>query len=472
MKRTVTLAAGLIAAVIAFASSPAMAQSKLVLKASDVHPTGYPTVTAVEDMGKKLSAATNGRLSVAMYPSMQLGGEKEAIEQAQVGAIAFARVSVGALGPVVDDLNVFNLPYVFRNTEHMRKVIDGQIGQDLLDQVTDSGKGLVGLCWMDAGARSFYDTKKPIKTLADLKGLKFRVMGNPMFVAMANSMGANGVPMGYDQVFSALQTGVVDGAENNPPSFVFDNHYQVAKFYTIDEHLIVPEMLVMSKKIFDSLSKDDQAHVKKFAREAQMEERKLWDVYQQKAMDKAKAAGIQIIQVSDAEKKKFQEAVKPVWDKYGPKYADMIKRIQDVEVTRNGTCAGLAPALLGFDPKSVARHAQRVQASGMTRSEPEESWRLLPQAMDCAYLVCVWLAGVALVLISAVIPWAVYTRYVLNSAASWPEPTAVLLTIVLTFFGAAACYRLGTHMNVTIAIDALAAARAPRRGFGRRNRRC
>jgi tripartite ATP-independent transporter DctP family solute receptor len=263
-----------------------------------------------------------------MFPSMQLGGEKEAIEQAQVGAIAFARVSVGALGPVVDQLNVFNLPYVFRNTEHMRKVIDGQIGQDLLDDVTNSGKGLVGLCWMDAGARNFYDTKKPIKTLADLKGLKFRVMGNPMFVDMANSMGANGVPMGYDQVFSSLQTGVIDGAENNPPSFVFDNHYQVAKYYTIDEHLIVPEMLVMSKKIFDSLSKDEQADVKKFAREAQFEERKLWDAYEQKAMDKAKAAGIQIIHVSDAEKKKFQEAVKPVWDKYGPKYAATIKRIE------------------------------------------------------------------------------------------------------------------------------------------------
>jgi tripartite ATP-independent transporter DctP family solute receptor len=318
----------LIAAALAFASGSALAQQKMVFKASDVHPEGYPTVAAVESMGKKLSAATNGRLSVQMYPSMQLGGEKEAIEQAQVGAIAFARVSVGALGPVVDQLNVFNLPYVFRNTEHMRKVIDGQIGQDLLDQVTNSGKGLVGLCWMDAGARSFYDTKKPIQTLADLKGLKFRVMGNPMFVAMANAMGANGVPMGYDQVFSALQTGVVDGAENNPPSFVFDNHYQVAKYYTIDEHLIVPEMLVMSKKIFDSLSKDDQAAVKKYAREAQLEERKLWDIYQQQAMDKAKAAGIQIIQVSDAEKKKFQEAVKPVWDKYGPKYADMIKRIE------------------------------------------------------------------------------------------------------------------------------------------------
>jgi len=319
------------AALAAAAAGSAHAQQKLVLKASDVHPTGYPTVTAVENLGKKFSAATNGRITVAMYPAMQLGGEKEAIEQAQVGAIAFARVSVGALGPVIDDLNVFNLPYVFRNTEHMQHVIDGPIGQELLDKVSNSGKGLVGLCWMDAGARNFYDTKKPIKTIADLKGMKIRVMGNPIFVDMANSMGGNGVAMGYDQVFSALQTGVVDGAENNPPSFVFDNHYQVAKFYTIDEHLIVPEMLVFSKKIFDSMSKEDQANLIKFAKEAQQDERKLWDVYEKQAMDKAKAAGIQIIQVSAADKKAFQDAVKPVWDKYGPKYADMIKRIQDVK---------------------------------------------------------------------------------------------------------------------------------------------
>ncbi len=328
---TKLIAAGLLVAAIAFASNAAQAQQTLVLKASDVHPAGYPTVVAVENIGKKLEKATNGRISVQMYPSMQLGGEKEAIEQAQVGAIAFARVSVGALGPVVDDLNVFNLPYVFRNTTHMQHVIDGEIGQELLGKVTNSGKGLVGLCWMDAGARNFYNTKKPIKTMADLKGMKVRVMGNPMFVEMANSMGGNGVAMGYDQVFTALQTGVVDGAENNPPSFVFDNHYQVAKYYTVDEHLIVPEMVVFSKKIWDSMSKEDQALLMKFSQEAQQEERKLWEVYEQQAMDKAKASGIQIIQVSDADKKAFQDAVKPVWDKYGPKYAATVKRIQDVK---------------------------------------------------------------------------------------------------------------------------------------------
>src|SRR6266699_932382 len=168
----------------------ATAQQKLVMKASDVHPAGYPTVVAVENMGKKLEKATNGRLSIQMYPSMQLGGEKEAVEQAQVGAIQFARVSVGALGPVIDDLNVFNMPFLFRNTAHIQKVIDGRIGDELLEKVTGNPRaGLVGICWMDAGARSVYDTRRAIKSIDDLKGLKVRVMGNPRFVDMMNALG-------------------------------------------------------------------------------------------------------------------------------------------------------------------------------------------------------------------------------------------------------------------------------------------
>ena len=310
-------------------AKPALAQAKMALKASDVHPAGYPTVAAVESMGKKLEAATNGRLSVQMYASMQLGGEKEAIEQAQVGAIQLARVSVGTLGPVIDDLNVFNLPFLFRNVAHMRAAIDGDIGTELLDKVSNNDKaGLIGLCWMDAGARSVYTIKKPVHAIADLKGLKIRVIGNPMFVDMMNALGGNGVAMGYDQVFSALQTGVVDGAENNPPSYVFDNHYTVAKHYTLTQHLIVPEMLVFSRKTWDALSKDDQALLKKFSREAQAEARVLWDKYESAAMDKAKAAGCEIIEVAD--KKPFQDAVKPVWDKYGPKYEAMIKRVEAV----------------------------------------------------------------------------------------------------------------------------------------------
>ncbi len=331
MKRRdfIKLGAGLGAAGIGLGSGlrTAGAQSKMTLKASDVHPEGYPTVAATESLGKKLQAATDGRLSMQMYAAMQLGGEKETIEQTQLGAIQLLRVSVGALGPVVDDLNVLNIPFLCKNTAHMQKVLDGPIGQELLDKVSSNANAnLVGLCWMDAGARSFYDTRRPIKTIDDMKGLKLRVIGNPMFVDMANALGANGVAMGYDQVFNSLQTGVIDGAENNPPSYVFDNHYTVAKNYTLTEHLIVPEMLVFSKRAWGNLSKDDQALVKKFAREAQAEARVLWTQYEQKAMEKARAAGCEIVELAD--KKPFQDAVKPVWDKYGPKYAEMIKRIQ------------------------------------------------------------------------------------------------------------------------------------------------
>jgi tripartite ATP-independent transporter DctP family solute receptor len=328
-RRDFLTAAGALVLSSAAAGGRASAQERKVLKASDVHPEGYPTVQAVENMGKKLEQASNGRLSIQMYASMQLGGEKEMIEQAQVGAIQFVRVSVGTLGPVVDDLNVLNLPFLFRDTAHMNKVVDGPIGQQLLDKVTNNAAAkLVGLCWMDAGARSFYDTKKPIKSIADLKGLKIRVIGNPMFVDMANALGANGVAMGYDQVFSALQTGVIDGAENNPPSFVFDNHYQVAKYYTLTQHLIVPEMLVYSRAGWEQLSADDQALMKKLSREAQADARELWNKTEADAMDRMKKAGIEIIPIAD--KTPFRDAVKPVWDKYGSKFTDLIKQIQAV----------------------------------------------------------------------------------------------------------------------------------------------
>ena len=307
----------------------ANAQTKAVFKASDVQPPGYPTVAATENLGKKLTEATQGRLSIQMYPSMQLGGEKETIEQTQIGAIQISRVSVGTMGPIVDDINVINMPFLFKNTAHANKMMDGPIGQELLDKITASpNANLVALCWMDSGARSLYNTKHPIKGIEDVKGLKFRVIGNPIFVDMMNSLGGNGISMGYDQVFSALQTGVIDGAENNMPSYVFSNHYTAAKYVTLTEHLIIPEMLVFSKRIWNTLSADDQNLIKKFAREAQLEEREFWNQYEQKALEKAKAAGSQIIEIAD--KTPFQNAVKPVWDKYGPKYQDVIKRIQGI----------------------------------------------------------------------------------------------------------------------------------------------
>ena len=330
MKRRDLIALFGAAALCALPATSASAQTKTVLKASDVHPLGYPTVDAVLAMGKKLEAATGGRLSIQMFPSMQLGGEKEMIEQAQVGALQIARVSVGALGATVDDLNVFNLPFVFRDIAHMRKVIDGEVGKELLQRITDNPQTrLVALAWMDAGSRNVYNTKRPIRSVEDLKGLKIRMMGNPLFVDTMNALGGNGVAMGMDQVYSALQTGVVDGAENNPPSYDSFGHYTIAKNLSLTEHLIIPEILVYSKRAWDGLSKEDQELIRKVGTEAQQEQRKLWDEREAVSMKKIRDSGIDVIAIAD--KKPFQAAVKPVWDKYGAKYDALVKRIQAVQ---------------------------------------------------------------------------------------------------------------------------------------------
>ena len=306
----------------------AQAQDKIVMKAADVHPAGYPNVVAIENMGKKLSAATNGRISFQMFPGSVLGGEKEMIEQTQVGAIQILRTSLGPLGPVVPEVNVFNMPFVFRDEAHMRAVIDGPIGQEMLDKISASPARMVALGWMDGGSRSLY-TKKPVRSPADLKGQKIRMMGNPLFVDTMNAMGGNGISMGYGEVFTAIQTGVVDGAENNPPSLFTAKHYQAgAKYYTQTNHLIIPEIFVMSKLTWDKLGKDDQALVKRVAREAQMEQRALWDKSVADYSAQLKAAGVEFISIDN---KAFYDATVPVRAKYGAAYADLIKRIEAVK---------------------------------------------------------------------------------------------------------------------------------------------
>ena len=308
--------------------SAGMAQPKQVWKASDVHPLGYPTVEAIVRMGKKLEAQTNGRISIQMYPQMQLGGEKEMIEQAQVGALQIARISVGALGPVIDELNVFNMPFIFRDEQHMRKVIDGQIGAELLEKISaNPATRLIALGWMDAGTRNVY-SNKPVTKPSDLKGMKVRMMGNPIFVETMNAMGGNGVAMGFNELYSAMQTGVVDGAENNEPTVLAQNHYQVAKVYSLTGHLIIPEMFVFSKRTWEALTPQDQALVKKLSRETQLEQRQLWDEKTAKATEELKAKGVQFV---PADKEAFFKATQPVRDKYGAKYSALLKRILDTK---------------------------------------------------------------------------------------------------------------------------------------------
>jgi tripartite ATP-independent transporter DctP family solute receptor len=315
-----------VSALAALSATPAFAQT--VLKAADVHPPGYPNVVAIESLGKKLEAATNGKYKLQMFPGGVLGAEKEMVEQTQVGAIQIARISLGVLGPIVPDVNVFNMPFVFRNEAHMRQVIDGPIGDDLLKKISDSPARLVALGWMDSGSRSLY-TKKPVRKMEDLKGQKIRMMGNPLFVDTMNAMGGNGISMGHTEVFSALQTGVIDGAENNPPTLFTSNQYTAGiKYYTQTHHLIIPEIFVMSKVTWDKMTPADQALVKKFSREAQLEQRALWDKSVADYSAKLKAAGIEWIEIDN---KPFYDATEPVRAKYGAAYADLIKRINAVK---------------------------------------------------------------------------------------------------------------------------------------------
>jgi TRAP-type C4-dicarboxylate transport system substrate-binding protein len=219
------------------------------------------------------------------------------------------------------------MPFVFRDIAHMRAVIDGPIGQELLDKISASSARMVALAWMDGGSRSLY-TKKPVRKPEDLKGQKIRMMGNPLFVDTMNAMGGNGISMGYGEVFTAIQTGVVDGAENNPPSLYTANHFKAgARFYTQTNHLIIPEILVMSKVAWDRLSPADQALFKRLGREAQMDQRKLWDAAVADYTGKLKAEGVEFIEIDN---RPFFQATAPVRAKYGAPYADLMNRIAAV----------------------------------------------------------------------------------------------------------------------------------------------
>lgn len=302
-----------------------IANAQTVLRSADTHPDGYPTVEAVKYMGDLIKQRTNGRYSVEVYHSAQLGEEKDTIEQTQTGVIDLNRVSMGPFNGIVPETAVPSLPYMFRSVEQMRHVMDGPIGEDILKAF--EAHDLVGLAFYDSGARSFYNTKKDITSIADLKGMKFRVIQSDVFVDMVNALGANATPMAYGEVYSALETGVIDGAENNWPSFESAKHYEVAKHYTTDEHQIVPEVLVMSKSSWDKLSPEDQAIVRQAAKDSVVKMRELWDAQEKKSRDLVEKAGVK---VSEIDKQPLIDAMKPVYDKYlsTPELKDLAARIQ------------------------------------------------------------------------------------------------------------------------------------------------
>ena len=265
---------------------------------------------------------SNGRITIDVFPSAQLGEEKAAIEQVQLGAIEFTRISSGPLGEFNKDFGVFSLPYIFDNDEHVWKFLLGEGGTRLLDNL-DSSR-MKGLAYYTSGSRSFY-SEHPLRSIEDLKGLKIRVQENQLNLAMIAALGASATPMPYGEVYSSLQTGVIDAAENNYPSYYSSKHYEVAGNYILDGHQRVPEVLLMSKASWDKLSPEDQTIIKESALESVAFQREEWDKYVKVSEEAIRAAGVTITEVKDVTP--WQNAVKPVIEANSEKFKDVLAEI-------------------------------------------------------------------------------------------------------------------------------------------------
>ena len=329
MKRILIVATVVLLAVSLFAGGSSEAQPKpIALKLAETHPQDYPTTKGDYEFARLVKERTNGRIIVEVFHSKQLGEEKAVIEQVQLGAIDITRVSISPVSAFVRDLDAFQLPYLYRNVDHQWKVLNGAIGEEIFKKLEPFN--FVGLGWFEAGSRNFY-TKKLVKTTADLKGMKIRVQQSPLMVGMVEGLGAVATPLAFGEVYSALQTGVVDGAENNWPSYLSTSHYEVAKYLITDEHTRVPEIIIGSKKVFDKLSKEDQAIIKKAAKDAVPYQINLWNDYEKMAEKTVREKGSTITEVSPAEKQKFMDAMKPLYDKQPAEILSVVKKIREVK---------------------------------------------------------------------------------------------------------------------------------------------
>lgn len=298
----------------------------MVLRYAENQAQDYPTTKAAYKFAELVEQKTNGRIHIDVYHGGQLGDEKAVIEQLQFGAIDFTRVSISPLSEFEKSLNVLQLPYLYKDAAQMWRVLDGSIGEKFLNSMDKNN--LIGLSWFDAGARNFYDSKRPITKLSDMKGLKIRVQESQLMMGMVAALGASATPMAYGEVYSGLQTGVIDGAENNWPSYDSVSHYEVAKYYVLDEHTRVPEMQLVSKLTWDKFSDADKAIIKECAKESAKLERELWAAKEKVSEEKVRAAGCTITELEPGEKEKFQAAMAPLYAQFGAGYEDVIKNIQ------------------------------------------------------------------------------------------------------------------------------------------------
>lgn len=295
-----------------------------LLTSADTHPGDYPTVQAVEEMARMLSARTGGRLGIKSYPGGQLGSETDTLEITSFGGLDFNRVNLAPLNSIEPMTLPFSLPFVFNSVDHMRRTVDGEIGEEVLASLEPHN--LIGLCFYDSGARSFYNTRRPIRTPADMAGLKLRVPASDLYVRMVNALGANAVPIPYGEIYQALAQGVIDGAENNWPSFESARHYEVAGYHSLTEHLLTPEMLVMSKASWDRLDAADQAVVRRAAKDSVPIMRGLWDTRVAAAKE---AIGASKVETNPVEMQPFADLMKPVWTEFitTPQQKSLVARI-------------------------------------------------------------------------------------------------------------------------------------------------
>ncbi len=295
-------------------------------RSADIHNSDdYPTVAAVRHMGQLLEQRSGGRHKIKVFNKGALGTEKETIDQLKIGALEMARVNISPMNGICQKTLVPTMPFLFSSIDHMRRTLDGAVGEEILKSCED--QGFVGLAFYDSGARSLY-AKKPIRTVADVKGMKVRVQQSDLWVALVGAMGGNATPMPFGEVYTGLKTGLIDAAENNIPSYDSVKHFESAKYYSKTEHSMAPEMLLMSKIVWDKLPKADQDLVRAAARESVAFQRRKWDEQEAKSLASVKAGGAEIIEV---DKKSFQAVMGPVYDKFmtTPDLKRLVKSVQD-----------------------------------------------------------------------------------------------------------------------------------------------
>ena len=296
-------------------------------RSADVHNSDdYPTVAAVKHMSELLDQRSNGKYKIKVFNKSALGSEKETLDQVKIGALEMNRVNISSLNSICPKTLVPTMPFLFDSIAHMRKSLDGPVGEEILKGCEH--EGLIGLAFYDSGARSIY-AKKPVKTVADAKGLKIRVQQSDLWVALVTAMGANATPMPASEVYTALKTGLIDAAENNIPSYDGFKHYEAVKFYSRTEHSMAPEMLVISKKVFEKLSPADQALFRAAAKDSVAFQRKKWDEQEAKSLDVVTKGGAQI--VADVDKASFRAVMAPVYAKFisTPDLQRLVKTVQD-----------------------------------------------------------------------------------------------------------------------------------------------